>query len=85
MEQILVLSLFQCILGDFFTKASKMFDSGTNHFLAKTSFTGCHTDSFNSKLSDQNQTLEMNLNISSKFLLANETNTCFNSFSMYSG
>ena len=84
MKQILVLTLFQCIVGDFFTRASKNFDSGTNHFLVKTRFTGCHIDSSNSKLSDQDQTLEMNLNISSKFLHANETNTCFNSFSMYS-
>ena len=35
MEQILVLTLFQCIVGDLFTKASKIFDSGANHFLAK--------------------------------------------------
>ena len=80
MEQILVLTLFQCIVSDLFTKASKIFDSGTNHFLAKTPFTGCHTDSFNSKLSDQNQTLEMNLNISSNFFHANETNTCLTLF-----
>ena len=83
MTQILVLTLFQCIVGDFFLRASKTFDSGANHFLVKTPFTGCHTDSSNSKLSDQDQTLEINLNISLKFLHANETNTCLNSFSMY--
>ena len=44
-KQILVLTLFQCIVSDFFTRASKNFDTGTNHFLAKTPFTGCHTDS----------------------------------------
>ena len=38
MEQILDFTLFQCIVGDFFTKTSKIFDSGTNHFLAKTPF-----------------------------------------------
>ena len=52
MEQILVLTLFQCIVGDLFTNASKIFDSGANHFLAKTPFTCWHTDSFYSKLSE---------------------------------
>ena len=80
MKQILVLILFQCIVGDFFTRVSKKFDNGANHFLVETPFTGCHTDSFNSKLSDQDQTLEMNLNISSKFLHANDTNTCLTLF-----
>ena len=83
MKQILVLTLFQCIVGDFFRRGSKNFDNGANHSLVKTPFTGSHTDSFNSKLSDQDQTLEMNLFISSKFLHANEANTCFNSFSVY--
>ena len=46
MEQILVLTLFQCTVSDLFTKARKKFDTGTNHFLEKTPFTGCHTDSF---------------------------------------
>ena len=46
MKQILVLTLFQCIVSDFFTRASKNFDNGANHFLVKTAFTGCHTDSF---------------------------------------
>ena len=42
MKQILVLTLFQCIVSDFFTRASKNFDTGGNHFLVKTPFTGCH-------------------------------------------
>ena len=84
MKQILVLTLFQSMVSDFFTRASKNFDNGANHFLVKTPFTGCHTDSSDSKLSDQDQRLEVNLNISSKFVHANETNTCFNSFQMYS-
>ena len=46
MKQILLLTLFQCIVSDFFTRASKNFDTGTNHFLVKTLFTGCHTDLF---------------------------------------
>ena len=46
MKQILVLTLFQCIVSDFFTRASKNFHTGTNHFPVKTPFTGCHTDSF---------------------------------------
>ena len=83
MKQILVLTLFQCIDSDFFTRASKNFDTRTKHFLIKTPFTRCHTDSFSWKLSDHNQTLQLNLNISLKFLQANETNTGFNSFSMY--
>ena len=45
-KQILVLTLFQCIASDLFTKASKNFDTGANHFLVKTPFTGCHTQSF---------------------------------------
>ena len=84
MKQILVFTLSQCMVSDFFTRASKNFDNGANHFLVKTPFTGCHTDSFNSKLSDHDQTLLQNLTISSKFLHDNETNACFNSFSMYS-
>ena len=40
MKPILVLTLFQCIVGDFFTRANKNFDNGTNHFLVKTPFTG---------------------------------------------
>ena len=32
---MLVLTLFQCKVGDFFTRGSKDFDNGTNHFLAK--------------------------------------------------
>ena len=35
MKQILVLTLFQCIVSDFFTRASKNFDTGANHFLVK--------------------------------------------------
>ena len=46
-KQILVLTLFQCIFSDSFTRASKNFDTGANHFLVKTPFTGCHTDSIN--------------------------------------
>ena len=46
MKQILVLTLFQCIVSDFFTRASKNFDTGANHFLVKAPFTGCDTDSF---------------------------------------
>ena len=46
MKQILLLTLFQCIVSDFFTRASKNFDTGDNHFLVKTQFTGCDTDSF---------------------------------------
>ena len=39
MKQILVLTLFQCIVSDFFTRASKNFDTGANHFLVvKTPF-----------------------------------------------
>ena len=44
MKQIVVLTLFQCITGDFFT--SKNFDTGTNDVLVKTPFTECHTDHF---------------------------------------
>ena len=46
MKQILVLTLFQCIVSDFFTRESKNFDTGANNFLVETPFTGCHTDSF---------------------------------------
>ena len=46
MKQILVLTLFQCIVSDFFTMAGKNFDTGAKHFLVKTPFTGCDTDSF---------------------------------------
>ena len=42
MKQILVLTPFRCIVSDFFTRASKNFDTGANHFLVKTPFTGCH-------------------------------------------
>ena len=46
MKQILVSTLSQCIVSDFFTRASINIDTGANHFLVKTSFTVCHTDSF---------------------------------------
>ena len=46
MKQTLVLALFQSIVSDFFTRASKNFDTGTNDFLVQTPFTWCHTDSF---------------------------------------
>ena len=82
MKQMLVLTLFQCKVSDFFTMASKNFDTGTNDFLVKTPFTWCHTGSFNRKLSDHDPTLQLNLNISSKFGKAKDTNTCCNSFSM---
>ena len=82
-KQILLLALFQCIVSDFFTRASNNFDTGTNHFLVKTPFTGCHTDSFYLKLVDHRQKLQLNFIISSKYPQANETNTCFNSFPMY--
>ena len=84
MKQILVLTLFQCIVSDFFTRASKNFHTGINDFLVKTKYTGCHKSSFKSKLSDHDQTLQLNLNISSKVRQAKETNTCFNTFPMYS-
>ena len=45
-KQILLLTLFQCIASDLFTKASKNFDTGANDFQVKTPFTGCHTQSF---------------------------------------
>ena len=35
MKQILVLTLFQCIVSDFFTRGSKNFGTGANHFLVK--------------------------------------------------
>ena len=53
MKQILVLTLFQCIVSDFFTRASKTFDTGANQFLVKTEFTQCHTDPFYCKLSER--------------------------------
>ena len=40
MKQILVLTLFQCIVGDFFTRASKDFDNETIHFLVKSHLLG---------------------------------------------
>ena len=46
MKQILVLSPSQCIVSDFFTRADKNFNTGTNHFLVKTRFARCHTESF---------------------------------------
>ena len=40
MKQILVLTHFQCIVGDFFTRGSKDFDNETNHFLVKSHLLG---------------------------------------------
>ena len=56
MKQILVLTLFQCILSDFFRMAGKNSDTGANHFLVKTPFTGSDTDSvfFNSVIATKN-------------------------------
>ena len=61
---MLVLTLFQCIVSDFFTRASKIFDIGANHFTVKTPFTGCRTDSFYLTLSDHHQKLQLNFLIS---------------------
>ena len=46
MKEIPVLTLSQCKVSDFFTRASKNFDTGTKHVPVETPFTGCHTDSF---------------------------------------
>ena len=46
MKQIFVLTLFQCIVSDFFTMGGKNFDTGANQFLVKGPLTGCDTDSF---------------------------------------
>ena len=84
MKQILVLTLLQCIVNDFFTRASKNFDTVENHFLVKRHLLGVIQILF----IENSVSAPKNWNQTSIFLQtfrqANDTNTCFNSFSMCS-
>ena len=46
MKKKILLTPLQCIASDFFTRASKNFDTGADHFPVYASFTGYHADSF---------------------------------------